>query len=68
MPNADALRKKMKECGITQGDLAKYLGIATPTMSQKINNIRPFTLDEAEKVASALHIADSDFGSYFFGR
>ena len=56
----------MAEMKVTQADLAKYLGVATPTVCQKINNLRPFTLDEAEKVAEKLEITDKDFGTYFF--
>lgn len=66
MPNTEKLKSRMKDMGITQADLAKKVGLATPTMCQKINNIRPFSLDEAEKVALALKIKDKDFGTYFF--
>lgn len=54
--------------GITQAKLAKYLDIATPTACQKLNNLRPFTLEEAEKVAKLLKIKDSEFGNYFFSQ
>ena len=56
----------MAELSITQAELASKIGIATPTMCQKINNLRPFSLDEAEKVADILKIKDKDFGIYFF--
>lgn len=58
----------MKELNITQADVAKELDIAQPTANQKINNIRPFDLDEAEKLANMLHIEAGDFGTYFFAR
>ncbi len=51
---------------MTQAKLAAAVGIATPTMNQKIHNIRPITLDEAEKVARALDIEDREFAAYFF--
>lgn len=66
MPNTDKIKVRMAEMKVTQADLAKYLGVATPTVCQKINNLRPFTLDEAEKVAEKLEITDKDFGTYFF--
>ena len=66
MPNTDKIKKRMSEIGMTQAELAKEIGIATPTMCQKINNIRPFSLEEAERVADILKIDDKDFGKYFF--
>lgn len=67
MPNTDKIKARMEELSITQTQLARELGVATPTICQKINNIRPFSLEEAEKVAEVLKIKDRDFGSYFFG-
>lgn len=66
MPNTEKLKARLEEMGMTQADLARELGIKTPTMCQKINNIRPFTLEEAEKTASILKISSRDFGAYFF--
>ena len=56
----------MKELEITQADVARELNIAQPTANQKINNIRSFDLDEAEKLAALLKISNSEFGLYFF--
>lgn len=66
MPNADLIKTRMAEEGVSQADLARELGIAQPTVCQKINGIRPFYLDEAKKVAEILHIPSADFGKYFF--
>ena len=66
MINTQAIKDRMKEAGMTQAKLAAAVGIATPTMNQKIHNIRPITLDEAEKVARALDIEDREFSAYFF--
>lgn len=66
MPDTNKIKARMAELGMTQADLAGKLGIATPTMCQKINNLRPFTLEEAEIVADALKISNQDFGTYFF--
>ena len=66
MPNSEKIKERMALLNITQAELAQYLGIATPTMCQKINNLRPFTLDEAERVAEKLEIKNKDFGTYFF--
>ena len=53
---------------MTQADLAEVISVAVPTMCQKINNIRPLSLDEAEKISKALQIPDTEFGSYFFSQ
>ncbi len=66
MPNTDKIKQRMADLGITQAELAKNLGIAVPTICQKINNIRPFSLEEAERVAAILKIKDREFGTYFF--
>ena len=66
MLNVIKIRERMAERGITQKDVARTLGIAAPTVSQKLNRIRPMDLDEAEKLAKLLEIDDSQFGKYFF--
>lgn len=66
MINTQAIKARMKETGVTQAKLAAAVGIATPTMNQKIHNLRPLTLDEAEKVASELSIKNEEFAAYFF--
>lgn len=66
MVNTNKIKGRMKELEITQADLAKHLNIAQPTVNQKINNIRSFDLDEAEKVSLLLNIKPCDFGEYFF--
>lgn len=66
MLNTEVLKRRMREMGISQSELAGVLGVATPTMCQKLNNIRPLMLDEAEQIAKKLQIADKDFSDYFF--
>lgn len=66
MINTDKLKSRMSKLGITQVQLAEKLGIAAPTMCQKLNNIRPLSLEEAEILATELKIKDKEFGSYFF--
>lgn len=66
MVNTNKIKGRMKELEITQADVAKCLNIAQPTANQKINNVRPFDLDEAEKLSALLQIEAGDFGSYFF--
>ena len=66
MINSGKIKGRMAEMGITQKDMAEYLGIAAPTVSQKVNNVRPMDLSEAEKIAEMLKIPDNEFGEYFF--
>lgn len=66
MINTDKLKGRMREMRITQADVAKKLNIAQPTVNQKINNVRPFDLEEAETLAKMLNIEAGDFGTYFF--
>lgn len=66
MVNTNKLKGRIVEMGFTQADGAKCLEIAQPTFSQKINNVRPMDLDEAEKLAAWLSIPDSEYSVYFF--
>lgn len=66
MINTLKIKGRMVELGITQKDLAKELGIATPTVSQKINNARSMKLEEAEKISVLLKINETQFSRYFF--
>ena len=48
MVNTNKIKGRMKELELTQADVAHCLNIAQPTANQKINNVRPFDLDEAD--------------------
>ena len=65
MINTNKLKGRIVEKGLKQADVAQHLGIAQPTLNQKINNIRPMDLDEAEKMALFLDITDEEFPSFF---
>lgn len=66
MINSSKIKGRMAELGITQKDVARFLNIAAPTVSQKINNVRPMDLNEAEALAKMLKIQPGEFGAYFF--
>lgn len=68
MINTNKIKGRMAELQITQKDVANSLGLAQPTINQKINNIRPMDLNEAEKLSDLLHIKPEDFAVYFFYR
>lgn len=66
MININKIKGRLRELGLTQKDVATALNIAQPTANQKINNVRPLDLDEAEKLSILLKIEDKDFSEYFF--
>lgn len=66
MINTNKIKGRMAELQITQKDVANSLGLAQPTVNQKINNVRPMDLNEAEKLSDLLHIKPEDFAVYFF--
>lgn len=59
------IKKRIEELGISQAEIAKRLNCAQSTISLKINNKRPFFLDEAWELAKILEIEDQ-FYNYFF--
>lgn len=64
--NTNKIKGRMAELQITQKDVAVFLGLAQPTVNQKINNIRPMDLNEAEKLSNLLRIKPEEFAVYFF--
>lgn len=68
MVNANKVRGRMAEMGVTQRKLAETLNLSQSTVSLKLKGIRPMMLDEAESIAATLAISNADFASYFFSR
>lgn len=68
MINTNKIKGRLVEKGFTQKDGADCLGISQPAFNQKINNIRPMDLDEADKLADFLEIPIGEYGLYFFYR
>ena len=66
MINVEKVKARMKEMKMTQKDVADVWNVALPTVSQKLNRVRPINLDEAERLAKLLRIRDEEFGVYFF--
>lgn len=66
MVNTLKIKARIVELGMNQKDVAKALNISQSTMSQKINNIRPMYLKEADIIADLLEISTIQFGEYFF--
>lgn len=57
---------RMKECGFTQEQLAKAIGINKATLSAKLNNHFSFTQEEILAICKVLNIPLDEFGEYFF--
>lgn len=66
MVNTNKIKGRLAELGLTQKDVAKVLNIAQPTVNQKINNIRPMNLSEAEQLSNLLKLTPQEFQVYFF--
>jgi transcriptional regulator with XRE-family HTH domain len=68
MINSDKIKGRMRELGLIQKDVARELGVAVPTATQKINGVRPLYLDEVGKLADLLQINPTEYEDYFFAR
>ena len=68
MINTNKIKGRMAELQITKKDVANSFVLEQPTVNQKINNIRPMDLNEAEKLSDLLDIKPEDFAVYFFYR
>ena len=66
MVNTLKLKARIMEFGFNQKDIAKELRLAPSTVSQKINNVRPMYLKEADLLADLLKLNTMQFGEYFF--
>lgn len=66
MPDYTRIKQLLKEEGHTQTELAHHMGLAPATVNQKLNGVRPLSLEEANSIAQFLGISDAAFGSYFF--
>lgn len=66
MVNSKKLKDRAKALGVRQRDVAKAIGVRPSTANQKINNVRPMFLAEAEKIAKLLEISNEEFADYFF--
>ena len=54
--NANKVRAKMRENGMTQADVAKSIGISENSLSRKLNGKREFLLSEVVSLSKNLGI------------
>ena len=64
--NHSKLLGRIRECGFTQAELAKAIGMSKATLSSKLNNLFYFTAKEMYAIGEVLNIPTSEFGEYFF--
>jgi len=64
--NANKVRGKLAEMQLTQKDVAKVWDCSLPTVSQKLNGLRPLFLDEAVSLANLLDLTDQEKVDIFF--
>ena len=56
--NMNLVRAKIVECGLTQKQLAKALGMSSNALSRKLNENSDFTISEVRQMCRILHIKD----------
>ncbi len=64
--NYNKLRGKIRECGLTQEDVAKKINVAPATLSLKLNNASEFTQSEIRDICDLLNISGIELSDYFF--
>lgn len=57
------IKAELARKGMTQGALAKQLGISANSLSKKINGAKQFKLEEAQKIVNILGVNPSIFFS-----
>lgn len=64
--NYSKLLGRMRECGFTQEQLAKAIGINKGTLSVKLNNKFSFSQEEILAICKMLNIPASEISDYFY--
>lgn len=66
MKEYNKLLGRIKECGFTQQEVAKRMGISAVTLGRKLNGVKDFKIAEIEKLSTILEIPVSKLHFYFF--
>jgi len=61
----NALKGRIREMGTNYRDLADEIGVASNSLSNKINGFQAFTTKEMEQICEALDIAPGDVARFF---
>ena len=60
MLNANLFKAAIVRNGLTQGELARRMGISQNTLSSRITGATPFTVDEIDKACEILDLNSCD--------
>ena len=63
--NRAKIKGRMAELGIKQKDIASAWKCALPTVSQKLNGVRPIDLKEADILANLLKLNELEYYIFF---
>ena len=64
--NHSKLLGRIRECGLTQEQLAKAIGKSGYSLNKKLNNKSKFDSAEMLSIGKVLNIPVDKFGEYFF--
>ena len=62
--NANLIRGKIAEAGLTQGELASRIGMSSNSLSRKLSGKRDFRVEEVCRICAELNIDNPS--PYFF--
>ena len=66
--NVNKIKARIREMGLIQSDVAKYLDIHAATLNKKINHENGYYLSvlETQKIINLLKIPEKEIDLYFF--
>ena len=64
--NYSALRGRIRDCGLTQKEVASRIGISEGQLNRKLAGEFVFRQDEIDRIIALLNINPIDIGRYFF--
>lgn len=66
MTNTKLLKEAIKRSGYLQNFLAEKLGISKESLSQKVNNLRPWKQNEIAGLKRLLKLSNGEVNEIFF--
>lgn len=66
MTNTTEFKIMLIRYRLTAADLAEKIGLSPQSMSQKMNNVREFTLSELQKIRDAVNLSPAEIYKIFF--
>lgn len=64
--NYNTLRGRIRECGLTQKEVAARIGVSEGQLNRKLAGEFAFRQDEMESILKLLDVDLSELGKYFF--